>query len=506
MAEDTRLFTPAQAAKTPPLGEAAAARDGDEFLSAWADGIREPSDPILKGRGTDLKFYDQVRLDPQVWSTLQQRRDAVASREWTVEPGDETPQAEAAAAELKDQLERLDLDAITRQMHWGLFYGYGVAEMMWGIEAGRATIADIKVRRARRFGFDIDGRLMLRPVLARRAELMPGRKFWTYSCGCDTGDEPYGFGLAHLLYWPVYFRRHGMKAWMIALDKYASPTAVGTYPPGAAKEEIDRLLAALLAIRQDSAITIPEGMSVEYLQTSKSAGADYDRFLATFDAWIAKIVLSQTMTTDDGSSRSQAEVHEDVADAVARSDADLICGSFNRGPGTWWTGWNYGPDVAPPVLKRIMDDPEDIDAAVTRDEALARIGWQPTGDRVREVYGEGYERAAPPPVPVPVATPDVPAPPALADADTPDAIAGFVARIMAEGTARAAANDLLAPVAALIDGETDLQALRDRLAGFSLADAALAPLHEHLARAAFAARIGGEVGAPLRDDVDLETP
>lgn len=482
--------------------EIAPSRDGDDTLIAWADGIREPDDPILRGRGGDLKFYDQVRVDPQVWSTLQQRRDAVASREWEVAPGDdEDERSVMAAGELKDELELLDFDAITRQMHWGLFYGYAVAEMMWEIRGNRFAIGDIKVRRARRFGFDVDGRLMLRPIMGRNAEIMPERKFWTFSCGCDTGDEPYGFGLAHLLYWPVYFRRHGMKSWMIALDKYAGPTAVGKYPASAAKGDIEKLLASLMAIKQDSAIAIPETMSAEYLQTSKSAGADYDRFLETFDAWIAKIVLSQTMTTDDGSSRAQAEVHEDVADAVARSDADLICGSFNRGPASWWTLWNHGEDVAPPVLRRVMDDPEDVDAAVNRDEALGRIGWQPTEERIREVYGDGYERKAAP-VPVPVPSPA----PALADPAEPDAIAAFVDRIMADGTARSAAHDLLAPVAGLIETGDDLEALRGRLDGISLSDDALAPLAEHLARAAFAARLGGEVGAPLRDDVELETP
>jgi hypothetical protein len=50
------------------------------------------------------------------------------------------------------------------------------------------------------------------------------------------------------------------------------------------------------------------------------------------DECIAKVVLSQTMTTQDGSSLSQAQVHAGVKLEVVKSDADLLSDSFNAGP------------------------------------------------------------------------------------------------------------------------------------------------------------------------------
>jgi len=211
-------------ASKPVYGEVAPARDSDEFLQLWAGGIREPNDPILRGRGRDLGFYDQVREDAQVWSTLQQRRDAVASRDWEVVPGDDRPMSTEAAAQLEKELKAIDFDAKVRRMSWGVFYGYAVAEVLWSAGEGkRIEIGDIAVRRARRFGFDVDGSLMLRRSFNRAEEIMPPGKFWVMSSGCDTDDEPYGFGLAHLLYWPAYFKRNGLTAWMVALDKFGSP-------------------------------------------------------------------------------------------------------------------------------------------------------------------------------------------------------------------------------------------------------------------------------------------
>ncbi len=490
----------AEEIKKPEQIECARARDGDEFLGVWTDGIRQPQDPILQGRGagSDLRLYDQVRGDAQVWSTLQQRRDAVVALPWSVEPGDDRPASLEAADELKEQLAALAMDSISRKMLWGVFYGYGVAEILWGIEGNRASFKDIRVRRARRFGFDVDGGLMLRQTVERAAQQMPDRKFWVMTTGADTDDEPYGLGLAHLLYWPTYFRRHGLKAWMVALNKYATPTAVGKFPKGASPEDVKKLLAALAAIQSDSAITLPEGMEVELLSAAKSPGLDFKSFHEFLDGMIAKIVLSQTMTTDDGGSLSQSKVHLEVRDEVADADAELLCGSFNTGPGTWWTEWNYGDAAAPPLLKRKKDDPENADAAATRDTHLRTLGWEPTEERIRKVYGDGYQRRTP--------AGDGQEPPTdLKAGDGPDAIASFAAQLAGDGVALTAVNDVIAPIMDALDGADSLEGVASAIDGLSLSDTALEPLREHLAQAAFAASIGGEVGAPLRDGVETET-
>jgi len=367
------------------------------------------------------------------------------------------------------------------------------------------------VRRARRFGFDVDGKLMLRAAGTRIEQSMPDAKFWVMTTTADTEDEPYGLGLAHLLYWPAYFKRAGMKSWMIALDKYASPTAKGTFPPGTTAEDQAKLLAGLRAIRQDSALIHPEGMEVEYLQTAKSASLDYQAFDRRMDAWIAKIVLSQTMTTDDGSSRSQGEVHMEVRDEVAVADADLLTGSFNRGPAKWWTAWNFGERAAPPRLVRIMEDGEDQDVAADRDVKLLQLGWRPTKERIEEVYGDGYEPApkpAPPPPPGPAGEEEEPEPGAaeLADAEEPDAVAAFAEALVSAGATESAVADLLAPVIEAAEGAGSYEAFGEALGALSLSDSALAPLRELLAQAMFAARLGGEVGADLRDGVESEAP
>ncbi|MDO6575377.1 phage portal protein family protein, partial [Staphylococcus pasteuri_A] len=83
------------------------------------------------------------------------------------------------------------------------------------------------------------------------------------------------------------------------------------------------------------------------LEAARSGSADYETQRKALDQAISKIVLSQTMTTDNGSSQSQAKVHSDVKEDVIKADADLICESLNNTAVTWLTNWNF-PGAKPP--------------------------------------------------------------------------------------------------------------------------------------------------------------
>ena len=375
----------------PDLSKVAIAGDDRWDAGAFIGALKRPRDPLWRTyAGTDLALYDQILRDDQVMPCWQQRRAAVVSRNWDVEPGGDSAQDKAAADDLREQLLSLPWDRITFKMLAGIFYGFGVAELMYRAEATKIAIAGIKVRRPHKFLWHQDGGLRLMVPGRPEGEELPPSKFWTFSSNADDDDDAYGRGLAWYLYWPVWFKRNGLKFWAVWLEKFAGGTATGKVPPSATKEEIDRLLAALQALTTDSAVVFPEGMTIDVLQAAQSAGGDYDAFLNRMDAAIAKIVLSQTMTTDDGSSRSQAEVHQDVKLEVVKGDADLVCESFNDGPATWLTAWNF-PGAKPPRVYRKVAEEEDLTARAERDKVLYDIGWRPTQAYIYETYGDGYE-------------------------------------------------------------------------------------------------------------------
>ncbi len=372
-------------------GEIATTADGRDITQPFITGLREPKDPRLAG-SVDWGVYDRILLDDQVFSTLQQRRGAVVARTWDVVAGEEDDERSVAAAEaFSNTIDRIGWDRITDKMLFATFYGPSVGEIIWEVRDGLIDIGQIKVRHARRFRYDAQGRLRLLTSVGGMGEILPDRKFWVHRVGGTNDDEPYGRGLAEWLYWPTLFKRNGIRFWNIFLDKFGSPTAVGKYRPGTSKGDQERLLEALQAISTDSGITIPEGMVIELLEAARSGTADYGTMVRYMDAAIAKVILSQTMTTDNGSSRSQAEVHADVKLEVVKSDSDLLSSSFAE-VARWWTDLNFGSDVAAPRVMRQVDEEADVKATAETDEALDRLGWQRTDESFSDTYGEGYER------------------------------------------------------------------------------------------------------------------
>lgn len=387
-------------AKTKPApeltaGPIASTGDGRDITRPWVQELEQPRDPRLL-QAVDWGVYDRILLDDQVKSTFQQRRAAVTSREWEVVPGDKTPAAQAAADALTDDLKRIGFDRLTDKMLFSVFHGYAVAELGWAYIDGRWAWSKIWVRHARRFRYDKDGALRLITRGRPQGETLPDNKFWVLTSGASDDDEPYGRGLAEWLYWPTFFKRGGIRSWMIFLDKFGAPTALGKYRPGTPPSEVNKLLGALQAIATDSGIAVPEGMAIELLEAARSGTSSYGEMAGYMDSAIAKVVLSQTMTTDDGSSRSQAQVHGGVKMEVVKSDADLFCDGFNQGPVAWWHAFNFGDGVAQPRVIRKVEEEVDLKVTAETDKVLDEMGWERTDESFKETYGDGYQRKAAP--------------------------------------------------------------------------------------------------------------
>lgn len=356
--------------------------------------VLTPTDSVLASRGSisNLAIYKELLRDDQVRSVLQQRRLRVCKAEIEIEPGAEDPLSEAAAEAFKtEELPNLAWDDITDKMLFSVFYGWGVAEVMWRPDGSRVRFADIRVRDRARFRFSMSNTLYLHRVTG--LEAMPDRKFWTISTGSDHHDDPYGLGLAHSLYWPVFFKRNDIKFWLVFLEKFGQPTAVAKLPQGQIDDPAQRAkaIAMLKSIATDSGVIVPDNIVIELLEAARSGAADYEGMVKAMDAAIAKVILSQTMTTDNGSSKSQAQVHEGVADAVVKADADMISETFMRGPLAWWCEWNF-PGAKVPRIRRMVEPPEDMTARAERDEKIFALGYEPTEDYIRETYGDGWQK------------------------------------------------------------------------------------------------------------------
>lgn len=460
----------------PLLGEVSQPDTVAERQRFGGELLARSSDEVLRTHGGgDLALYDRLLTDGQVHSVFGQRRAATISRPWVVEPGGSTPLDIAAADDLRSQLKSVEFDRVSSHLLLAIIHGFSLAECIWTLRGSRIVLSRMKTRKARRFGFSASGALlMLRPEMRP----MPPRKFWVWRFGGDDDDRN-GRGLGEPLYWPVWFKRNALRFWSIWLERNASPTPVAKGPAGMNPIDEAKLLELLGHVTNGGRIVIPKHVEIAFLESARQAGGDYQAFVDYWDAQITKILMSQTMTTEDGASLSQAKVHQDVGQSVTASDADLLCESFTRGPATWLTEWNF-PGAKVPLVYRDTTDEEDLNTHSERDLKLSQMGYRPTAKRIAEVYGDGYELA---PAPAPQAAPaNFAEPKTLPEVEPTAEDLG--------GDWREALGAEVDEIDNLLKSASSLEEARDRLG--ELMKREPKALTESIARRRFAARIIGE--------------
>jgi len=389
----------------PDFNTIATTLDGRDITRGyvWPQLLLLPQDNVLTTRGgNDLRAYEDLLRDTQVKSAFEQRRLAIVGATLDVQPGGDRPIDKQAADSLRAQLEALSFDRITDKMCYGLFYGYSVGECLWARDGREIVLEDIRVRKSRRFRFDGALRLRMLTYSDLMGELLPERKFWTFQAGADNDDEPYGLGLGHYVWWPVFFKRHDIRFWLIFLEKFGQPTAHGQYPKGATEEEQQKLLDAVQAIQTDSGVITPDGMPIDLIEAARSGTADYAAMNKAMDEAISKAIMGQTMTSDSGSSRSQAQVHMEVRQDLVEADIDLVCDSFNQQVARWLTEWNYPGAAVPRITRHLEKSWRDLQASADLDQKLGAVGYRRTLESVQDTYGgEWEEKSAAPAQPQP---------------------------------------------------------------------------------------------------------
>lgn len=432
-------------------------------------GVLENLDDTLKTRGgaKGLRIYDELERDTHAYAVLQKRKLAVTARPWQVDPASDRRDDRKAADLVRAQLQALGFDRLTAELLDALLKGFAVAEVLWTVDGALVVAREVRARDQRRFAFTeaLELRLLTRerPI---EGEVLPERKFVVHRFGAKDGS-PYGLGLGHKLFWPVFFKRQGITFWLTFADKFGSPTAVGKYPAHTKPAEQDTLLAALKAISQDAGVIVPDGMVIELLEATRSGSIDtYEKLARYMDEQISECVLGETLTTNIGQSGSRAasETHNDVREELARADADLLSDTLNATLVRWIVDFNL-PGAGYPTVYRVFEEPEDLEKRSAIDKALHEMGYEPeTVEQINETYGGRWrKKVSPSPTPEAPENPaaDAPGPTQFAESPRGDIADAYTEQL--HGAAAAAMDGLVEPVRRLVNEATSLEDLRDRL-------------------------------------------
>lgn len=458
--------------------ELASAQEYFKSRMLLADVVR-PLDKILLEHGGSLKTYRNLLYDEQVKACfIEQRVAAAVAAPWEIVPATEDKKDVEIAAFIEENLKNIGFKDKYKKMLYGNWFGYSVAEILYKIENSRIVIAAINVKKPERFDFKYTGELFLKKDFAS-LELMPARKFWIYkNCG-DNDDEVYGLGLGHVCFWPVYLKRNGLKFWSVAVEKFAVPTARGTYRTGATDEEKRELLQMLASISQETSIVVEDGTTVDLLEAVRNSGGDFEKFCGYLDKIIAKAILGQDGTSQNGAYVGTAEIQENVKDLIIKSDAELLDESFNEVI-KWLVEFNF-PGAIPPKLMHRFEAPEDLMKAADQDTKIYNMGFEPSEKYINEKYGGEWKKRE---------TSSFPTEPAFAE---PEPTA-------AEKTAAELTDDweqvmtpIVEPVEEILADCSSFAEFEERLTE-AYPKMNIAKLQELIAQADFKARVSGKLG------------
>ena len=376
-----------------PITDEIAGVEKDIFRD-YLGNIQSNPDKVLKSEsgGKGIEIYEDLLRDPKVGSTLQTRRLAVVGKEWEVIPASEKRQDVKIAEHVKEVLLNFNYDAARKALLSGIVPGFKPGEVMWEYSEGDIWIKDIIGRSARRFVFDLKNNMrMITFQNMIDGEELPDKKFIIFRNVSDNGS-PYGDGLGRMLYWPVWFKKNAIKFWMIFADKFGSPTAIGKYPPGTTKDEQDKLLDAIAAIQQESAVKIPNTMVIELLEAARQGTVNTYETLCNFmNSDIAQVMLGHTGSSVSTPGKLGSEdAALDVKDEYVKADADALCECQNNSLIKWIVDYNF-PGVSrngyPKVWIRVEDE-KDLKPLVDRDKILAVDIGVPIGKRYfYDTYG-----------------------------------------------------------------------------------------------------------------------
>jgi phage gp29-like protein len=476
-------------------------------IDFYALGMYLPNpDPVLKKMGKDITVYSEILSDAHLGGCASSRRSGVRSLEWGIDRGKAKSRQ---AALIEEVFKALDIDGIFDDILKAPLYGYQPLEVIWEKVGDRILPKAVVGKPPEWFVFDDENRFRFRTKEnSIYGELVPERKFLVPTNGA-TYQNPYGFPELSRCFWPVTFKKGGMKFWVIFTEKYGMPFIVGKHPRGTGKTDTDNLADMLEQMVQDAVAVVPDDSSVEIMEASgKAASADiYQKLLEYCDKEISIAILGQNLTTEvKGGSYAAAQSHMAVRQDIVDGDRRLVESVFNELI-RWIYELNFG-GVSPSALPRFsMWEEEDVDLdQATRDKALSDTGQVKFSKKYfMKTYGfeeEDFEVSAEKP-PVSPGGAQLPLDrsnmsyrtyaegfPRYPDQDAVDAAAAA----FSPKELQKQAEGILRPVIEMIEEGHTYQQILDRLAETfpKMDDAAL---QEMLTRAVFVSEVWGRLSA-----------
>jgi len=370
--------------------------------SAWSHSVANGLTPQrlagLLAAAAEGNLHDYLVLaeemeerDPHYGSLLGIRKRVISGIAPAVTPASDSPADKKIADAVREIIAEHDgFSDLVEDMLDALGKGFSQVELIWGRSKQAWWVEEFIHRDPRFFMFDretgrevrlIDERNMLDGV-----PLEPF-KWISHKAKLKSGLVGRG-GLARLIAFGWMCKSYALKDWIAFVETYGLPLRLGRYGSSATAEDVETLFTAVANIGTDAAAVLPENMRIEFEQVAAGPGNDiFEKFARWVDEQTSKAVLGQTMTSDNGSSQAQANVHNEVRHDVAKADARSVMGTLKRDLVIPYVNLNFGVQTRYPNLTLSVEEAEDTDMILRNANSLIAHGLRVKQSELRSKMG-----------------------------------------------------------------------------------------------------------------------
>jgi hypothetical protein len=289
-------------------------KDIGSWRKAWQMAIRVEH----PNRAALYDVYTDVDIDLHLTGAIGQRKGFVQRKSFKI-------------VSKKDKKELPDITELFESEWFKNFMSLALDSRYWGhslIQFGDIVTIDDK----RQFqNVSLVPRKHVIPeygVIVREIGDLPNRGF-DYRSGdlarwCIEAGAPDDLGLFLKLAPQALSKKNMLAFWDAFGEMFGMPIRIGKTTSRDPKEitKVEKMLEEMGAAAWGM---FPEGTEIEIVETTRGDAYNvYDKRIDRANSEMAKGVLNATMTLDNGSSRSQSEVHLEILKNVIETDADFI--------------------------------------------------------------------------------------------------------------------------------------------------------------------------------------
>lgn len=381
-----------------------------DIARAYTTGVRNPRANPVASSLTPHRLAAVLRSvidgnDPEAYMTLAEeieerdlhysaqlrtRKLAVAAIAPTVEAASDEAIDVLMAERVREIMDDDQIPELFFDLLDGLGKGLAVVQILWDTQSTPWKPQDYKwvdPRYLRQDQETLEQILLISEDAPMGAPLDP-YKFILHTPRSKSGSV-WRNGLARLVAVMYMLKSFTIRDWWAFAEVFGIPVRIGKYGANASTDDIDTLINAIGRIASDAGAVIPESMKIEMVETAKGNGGNtlFENMARWCDEQVSKAVLGQTMTADNGSSQSQATVHNEVRIDIAKWDARQLESSINEYLIKPYIILNWGVQLRYPKVRIKVPEPEDLKMFVESITPLVDRGLKVSTSEMSDKFG-----------------------------------------------------------------------------------------------------------------------